>query len=73
MQGIEADQADFRGADLRLANLGGAYLDGARMPHSQQPSLRAMLQEDAISPEQELSRLANGHDTGREHERNRGR
>lgn len=32
MQGVEAAQADFRGADLRLANFGGAYLEGAMMP-----------------------------------------
>ena len=24
--------ADFRGADLRQANMGGAYIDGAMMP-----------------------------------------
>jgi len=34
MQGIEADQADFRGADLRQVNMGGAYLQGALMPAS---------------------------------------
>jgi uncharacterized protein YjbI with pentapeptide repeats len=32
MQGVEANQADFRGADLRQANLGGAYLEGSMMP-----------------------------------------
>ena len=29
MQGVEAYQADFRGANLQLANFGGAYLEGA--------------------------------------------
>ena len=32
MQGVEADQADFRGADLRHVNFGGAYMQGAIMP-----------------------------------------
>ncbi len=32
MQGVEAQQADFRNADLRQANLGGAYLEGAMLP-----------------------------------------
>jgi uncharacterized protein YjbI with pentapeptide repeats len=32
MQGVEAKHADFRGADLRQVNFGGAYLEGAVMP-----------------------------------------
>jgi hypothetical protein len=32
MQGIEAANADFRYSDLRMANLAGAYVQGARMP-----------------------------------------
>jgi hypothetical protein len=32
MQGVEALQADFRGADLRQVNFGGAYLEGAVLP-----------------------------------------
>lgn len=39
MQGVEAFHADFRGADLRQVNFGGAYLEGAVMPPPQrQPS-----------------------------------
>ena len=29
---MEAAQADFRNTDLRQANFGGAYLEGAMMP-----------------------------------------
>lgn len=32
MQGVEAQQVDFSGSDMRGCNLGGACLDGARMP-----------------------------------------
>jgi len=32
MQGCDVRQADFRGADMRQVNLGGAYLEGAVLP-----------------------------------------
>ena len=32
MQGVEAQQADFRGCDMRLANFSGAYTEGAMLP-----------------------------------------
>ncbi len=32
MQGVKAFEADFRNSDLRLANFGGAYLEGAAIP-----------------------------------------
>jgi uncharacterized protein YjbI with pentapeptide repeats len=32
MQGIEAFGADLRHSDLRQANLGGAYFEGAQLP-----------------------------------------
>jgi hypothetical protein len=41
MQGVEAANADLRYSDLRMANLAGAYMQGARMPEPtavQQPT-----------------------------------
>jgi hypothetical protein len=40
LQGVEAYRADFRNCDLRLANFGGAYTDGAVIPPAEwrQPS-----------------------------------
>jgi hypothetical protein len=37
MQGVDAQQVDFTGADMRGCNLGGACLDGARMPQAEAP------------------------------------
>jgi len=34
MQGVDAREVDFTGVDMRGCNLGGACLDGARMPQA---------------------------------------
>jgi uncharacterized protein YjbI with pentapeptide repeats len=63
MQGVEAAQADFRGADLRLANLGGAYLEGAMMPP---PDLGAWPSEIAKVNRQKPAGQEQGQSSGNE-------
>ena len=71
---MEAAQADFRGADLRLANFGGAYLEGAMMPppsaEPRQPwpseIAEANRQKQAVKDTGEVKDhdKSNGHDGG---------
>ena len=68
LQGIDARQADFRGTDMRMANLGGAYLEGAMMPlpKERQPSPSEIAKQRSIEPER-----TNGKARDKEHTHDR--
>lgn len=68
MQGVEAHQADFRGANVQLANFGGAYLDGTILPPAAAkpvlPSPSEIANQPAPSPGQS-NRQERGRSNGR--------
>ena len=78
MQGVEAHQADFRGANLQMANFGWAYLEGALMPPpaKDRPPSPAEIAEESPASQPDRD---NGQDRGRANgngqatERQRGR